>query len=105
MELQTLNGTHVDISTIWRCINCNGFTHKKLETVALRRNEMLQEEYRQEVFLQKKCLCLLTKEGQIVMMHYKSLDIVSEANKQHHKSFLSRDRESQLFELCLLREF
>ena len=49
MELQTLNGTDVDISTIWRCINCNGFTHKKLETVALRRNEMLREEYRKEV--------------------------------------------------------
>ena len=48
-ELQALNGTDVDISTIWRCINHNGFTHKKLKTVALQRNEMLREEYRQEV--------------------------------------------------------
>ena len=48
-ELQALNGTDVDISTIWRCINHNGFTCKKLKTVALQWNEMLQEEYRQEV--------------------------------------------------------
>lgn len=48
-ELQALNGTDVDISTIWRCINHNGFTHKKLKTVALQQNEMLREEYRQEV--------------------------------------------------------
>ena len=28
------------------------------------------------------------------MMHFESLDIVSEANKQHHKSFLSGGRET-----------
>ena len=104
-ELQALNGTDVDISTIWRCINHNGFTHKKLKTVALQQNEMLREEYRQEVSVfTKKCLCLLTRQGQIVVMHYESLDIVSEANKQHHKSFLSGGRECQLLELCPLRE-
>ena len=105
-ELQALNGTDVDISTIWRCIH-NGFTHTKLKTAALQRNEMIREEYidRKSMFYTKKCLCLLMRQGQIVMMHYESLDIVSEANKQHHKSFLSGGRECQLLELCPLREF
>ena len=30
---------------------------------------------RDSVFSQKKCLCLLTRQGQIVVMHYESLDI------------------------------
>ena len=49
---------------------------------------------RKSVFSQKKCLCLLTRQGQIVVMHFESLDIVSEANKQHHKSSLSGGRET-----------
>ena len=63
-ELQALNGTDVDISTIWRCINHNGFTHKKLKTVALQWNEMLREEYRQEVsVLHKEMFVFVDKTG------------------------------------------
>ena len=61
-ELQALNGTDVDISTIWRCINHNGFTHTKLKTVALQRNEMLREEYRQEVSVLHKEMFVLVDE-------------------------------------------
>ena len=62
---------------------------------------MLREEYRQEVSVfTKEMFVFVDETGTVVMMHYESLDIVSEANKQHHKNLLC-----QLLELCPLREF
>ena len=49
--LQALNGNDVDISTIWRCINHNGFTHMKLKTVAIQLQQMTLSAHRQEAFV------------------------------------------------------
>ena len=62
MELQAINGTEVDISTICRCIHRNGFTRKKLKVVALQRNDSLREEYREEVSIFKKEMFLFVDE-------------------------------------------
>jgi len=54
IELQTITGTEVNLSTICRCIHRNGFTRKKLKTVALQRNEMLREQYTEQISIFKK---------------------------------------------------
>lgn len=53
-ELQVATGTEVDVSTICRCLHRNGFTRKKLKTVALQRNELLRQQFRDEVSIFKK---------------------------------------------------
>ena len=58
IELQTITGTEVNLSTICRCIHRNGFTRKKLKTVALQRNEMLRGAiYRANQYFQKRNVC------------------------------------------------
>lgn len=62
MQLQAMNATEVDISTICRCVHRNGFTRKKIKAVALQQNEMLREEYREEVSIFKKEMFLFVDE-------------------------------------------
>jgi len=105
IELQTITGTEVNLSTICRCIHRNGFTHKKLKTVALQRNEMLREQYTDQISIFKKEMFVFVDEtGTDRWDALRKFGYSLEVNEPHSKSFLYEDGGCQLLEYYLPRE-
>ncbi|KLO04146.1 hypothetical protein SCHPADRAFT_797458, partial [Schizopora paradoxa] len=50
-ELEAVSGTKVSDSTVWRALQRSGYTMKKLTKVAIERNELKREEFRQHMAL------------------------------------------------------